>query len=434
MKKRSPCITAFLMTLVSMALTGCVVTGGDLTTAAYEGQTPVIRELLDKGADVNERGGCGLWDAGGDFGATPLLCAAHGGHLESVQLLISRGADVNARGTTIGRTPLTAAAYARHAGIATLLIEKGADVNYAVANLEKHEKTKDGAVFLKGLAEKQQPAVQQATPSVIQSPMGEPPSGTTAGGAMPVAAAPVRSADTEREKVAYAETKTVNTSDAYEKFLLSYPSSENRQDALERMAGLISKRNGRYADYRKFVTAYEDGLEYVPVKYRLDLTGPEGMRVHDIAALRKKGIEDNLLCAKIRSGKGSYKDFSFEEIGALKKMGISALLIEAMIDSTTRAKREEEDLQKKKAMEDILLEIRRAQSKLADLKSVPSTVAAPATPVPVSASAAQSQGPDAATTVQNCTAQIAALEACRHLPSFGAMICKAAAKSQFPCE
>lgn len=423
-----------MMALASMSLTGCAVTGGDLITAAYEGQTPVIKDLLDKGADVNERGGCGLWDAGGDFGATPLLCAAHGGHLESVQLLIGRGADVNARGTTIGRTPLTAAAYARHTGIATLLIEKGADVNYAIANLEKHEKTKDGAVFLQGLAANQQPAVPQAAPSVIQAPMGELPSAKIASGAMPVAVAPDRSADAEREKDAYAETKSVNTPDAYEKFLLSYPSSENRQDALQCMAGLISKRNGRYADYRKFVAAYEDGLEFVPEKYRLALTGPEGMRVQDIAAFRKKGVEENLLCAKIRMGKGKYKDFSFEEIDALKKMGVSAVLIEAMLDSTTRAKREEEELQKKKAMEDILAEIQQVQSRLEKLKAEQSSAPAPVTPVSVSVSAEQGQDPPMADTVKNCAAQIAALEACKHLPSFGAMVCKAAAKSQFPCE
>ena len=228
---------------------------------------------------------------------------------------------------------------------------------------------------------------------------------------------------------AYAEAKTLNTFDAYVAFLKAHPASEHRREALETMAGLIQKRNGTNADYKKFVSAYEDGLEFVPEKYRLALTGPDGMRVHDIVALRKKGVEDNLIGAKIRAGKGKYKDFSFEEMDALKKIGISAVLIEAMIDSTTRAKREEEELQKKQAMEDILAEIQRVQRKLAELKSVqPSAV----TPVPVS-TAGQSKGPSVTDTVQNCASQIAALEACKHLPSFGAMICKATAKSQFPC-
>lgn len=407
-----------IILLAGTAISGCAVTGGALTTAADEGNTPAIRALLDRGVDVNERGGCGLWDVGGDFNATPLLCAAHGGHMESVKELIDRGADVNAKGSTFGRTPLTAAAYARHAGIAQLLVEKGADFDYAIANLQKHEQTKAGAVFLQGLAVKQRPSVPQPARVPVE--------------AVPAAAAPVLNVETQRANDAYAEAKSADTFEAYEKFLKTYPSSEQRPEVLESMAGLIQKRNGAYADYRKYLSAYEDGLEFVPEKYRLDLTGPEGMRVHDITVLRKKGVEDNLIGAKIRSGKGKYKDFSFDEIDALKKRGVSALLIEAMIDSTTRAKREEEDLQKKKAMEDILAEIQRAQDRMEKLKIEQSSAPVPVSPVSVSAE--QGQGSLVADTVKNCAAQIAALEACRHLPSLGAMVCKAAAKSQFPCE
>ena len=434
-------ISVMMTILVSMMITGCVVTGGALTTAAYEGQTPVIKDLLDKGADVNERGGCGLWDVGGDFNATPLLCAAHGGHMESVQLLVDRGANVNARGTTLGRTPLTAAAYARHAGIAKYLMEKGADVDYAMANLQKHKTTADGAVFLKEIAEKQRSAMQpvalqnyissQAAPPAGIAPMDGQRSTMRANQAMPVVVAPTQRAETARGNDAYAEAKTLNTFDAYETFLKAYPASEHRREALEAMAVLTQKRNGTSADYKKFVSSYEDGLEFVPEKYRLALTGPEGMRVHDIVALRKKGVEDNLIGAKIRMGKGKYKDYSFDEMDALKKMGIPAVLIEAMLDSTSRAKREEEELQKKKAMEDILAEIHHAQNRLEELKAAQPSAAVPA---PVSATAQQGQGKSLGDTVTNCTAQISALEACKHLPSFAAMICKATAKSQFPCE
>ena len=233
---------------------------------------------------------------------------------------------------------------------------------------------------------------------------------------------------------AYEEAKTANTLDAYEKFLKEYPASERRREALEAMAALIQKRNNAHADYRKFVSTYEDGLECVPEKYRLPLTGPEGMRVQDIVALRKKGVEDNLICAKIRSGKGKYKDFSFEEMDALKKIGISAPVIEAMIDATSRVKREEEDQLKKKAMEDILAEIQRVQNKLAELRTAQPSAETPVQAAALPASAEQSQGPSVSDTVKNCAAQVVALEACKQLPSIGAMICKAAAKSQFPCE
>ena len=99
-----------------------------------------------------------------------------------------------------------------------------------------------------------------------------------------------------------------------------------------------------------------------------------------------------------------------------------------MIESTARVTRDAEELQKKKYMEDLLAEIQRMQNKLDDLKTAQASGAV----VPVSAG--QSQGPSVGDAVKNCAAQIAALEACKQLPSLAAMVCKAAAKSQFPCE
>ncbi len=230
------------------------------------------------------------------------------------------------------------------------------------------------------------------------------------------------------KKEEFEQAKAANTFDAYDKFLKAFPSSTNRRPALQAMAVLIEKRNRAYEDYKKFVVAYEDGLEFVPGKYRLGLTGPEGLRVGDIAGFRKKGVGDNILAAKIRSSKGRYKDFSFDEIDQLKNMGIPEVVIEAMIESTSRVTRDEDELQKKKNMEDLLAEIQRMQKKLDDLKTAQASGAA----VPVSAG--QSQGPSVVDTVRNCAAQITALEACKHLPSLGAMVCRAAAKSQFPCE
>lgn len=229
-------------------------------------------------------------------------------------------------------------------------------------------------------------------------------------------------------KEEFEQAKTANTFDAYDKFLKAFPSSANRPRALQAMAVLIEKQNNAYDDYRKFVVAYEDGLEFVPGKYRLGLTGPEGLRVGDVAGFRKKGVGDNIIAAKIRSSKGRYKDFSFDEIDQLKKMGIPEVVIEAMIESTSRVSRDEEELQKKKNMEDLLAEIQRVQKKLGDLKTAQTSGAA--VPLP----AAQSQGPSVVDSVQNCAAQIAALEACKHLPRLGAMVCRVAAKSQFPCE
>ena len=230
------------------------------------------------------------------------------------------------------------------------------------------------------------------------------------------------------KKEEFETAKAANTFEAYDKFLKAFPASAYRQTALQAMAALIEKQDRPFEGYKKFVAAHEDGLEFVPGKYRLGLTGPEGLRVGDIAGLRKKGVGDNIIAAKIRSGKGRYRDFSFDEIDQLKQMGVPEVVIEAMLESTSRAVRDEEESQKKKNMEDLLAEIQRMQKKLEELKTAQAS--GPAAPVPAN----RSQGPSVVDTVQNCAAQIAALEACKHLPSLGAMICRSAAKAQFPCE
>ncbi len=395
-----------IVPLLILLLVGCA---NPLMDAAAKGDFTQTEKLLSGGADVNAKSGYRY--------LTPLHYAAWNGQAKTATLLIQKGANVNAV-DTFRWTPLHWAAANDRAEVVAVLLENGADREMMTDNDNSERQPKTALMLAreKGYTN---------TMRMLSSAEG----GIASGRAMPIAVAPTPSAETVRGNDAYAEAKTANTSEAYEKFLKAYPSSEHRREALEAMAGLIQKRAGTNADYRKFVSAYEDGLEFVPEKYSLALTGPNGMRVYDIVALRKKGVEDNLICAKIRAGKGKYKDYSFEEMDALKKMGVSAVLIEAMIDSTTRAKREEEELQKKKAMEDILAEIQRVQNRLEELKTAQSSAV-----VPVSVSAQQGQGPSVTDTVTNCTAQISALEACKHLPGLGAMICKATAKSQFPCE
>ncbi len=228
---------------------------------------------------------------------------------------------------------------------------------------------------------------------------------------------------------AYQNAKSKNTIPAYAEFLRAQPSSPSRRKALATMAKLIGKQTDPNEGFKKFIAEFEDGAEFVPAQYRLALIGPEGMRVDDILNLLRRGIEDTVIAAKIRTQNAVYKDFSFEEIEAMKKMGITGALIAAMLDSTTRAKREQEELLKKKDMENLLAEIQQTQKKLNEMKAAqeqqPSQAAAPGQ---------QAGGPSVGDTVKNCAAQIAALEACKHLPWPASTVCAATAKSQFPCQ
>jgi hypothetical protein len=145
-----------------MAQTGCAGTGTNLSKAAFEGQSSVVKEILNKGADVNERGACDWrWS-----NVTALSCAAYGGHIDTVKILIERGANVNASSND-GWTPLMSAACIGHAGIANLLIEKGADIDGAMASLAQWGPGRNCLIFLQRIAKKQQPSGQTLETSVI---------------------------------------------------------------------------------------------------------------------------------------------------------------------------------------------------------------------------------------------------------------------------
>lgn len=226
---------------------------------------------------------------------------------------------------------------------------------------------------------------------------------------------------------AFEEAKRIGTYAGYRDFLNRFPYALERKDALSAMAALVGKPKGTYDGYKKFVTDFPDGLDFVPQDFQLYLIGPEGMRVHDIIDLLKKGIEDTVIAAKIRMQNGFYKDFSFQEISALKKKGVPASIVEAMLDSTSRAKRMQEEERSKKEMEMLLADIQRAQRRLEELKASQSQQ--------VQTSAArEGEGNTAADIAKNCVAQIAALEACKQLPGLLQSACKATAKAKFPCE
>ncbi|TDA41701.1 MAG: hypothetical protein DSO07_03190 [Thermoproteota archaeon] len=90
-----------------------------LIIAVYQRDLEKVKELLDRGADVNAKD---------IFGDTPLHIAARNGHLDIVKLLLERGADVNARNES-GDTPLTAAAANGHLDVVRFLVNRGADID-----------------------------------------------------------------------------------------------------------------------------------------------------------------------------------------------------------------------------------------------------------------------------------------------------------------
>ncbi len=92
--------------------------GEQLLAATRKGDIAVVKQLLDKGADVNSKN---------RYGSTPLFFACDRGHFEIAKLLIDKGADMNVKDTFYNASALSWAMNKKHDDIVTLMIEKGVD-------------------------------------------------------------------------------------------------------------------------------------------------------------------------------------------------------------------------------------------------------------------------------------------------------------------
>lgn len=110
-------LPVFVVLLIGL-LAGCSRESyTELMRAAKDGNATAVKQILDRGADVNERN---------DKGKRALMLAASEGRTEVAKLLISRGAEVDVA-DVYGTTALIVAATAGHTEVAALLLEHGAD-------------------------------------------------------------------------------------------------------------------------------------------------------------------------------------------------------------------------------------------------------------------------------------------------------------------
>lgn len=90
-----------------------------LHMAAKKGHLEIVKFLIEKGIDIDARGGT--------FDASALNQAAGAGHLEIVEYLINAGAELDV--SLAKRNPLFGAIYGGHLEVVKFLIEKGIDVS-----------------------------------------------------------------------------------------------------------------------------------------------------------------------------------------------------------------------------------------------------------------------------------------------------------------
>jgi len=86
----------------------------------------------EKGADVNAKSDVG-WLPFRDSGRTTLHRAIHKGNLEIIKYLLSKGADINERDDD-GETVLCRAAWFNRADLVEFFVLQGVDVNEGIVN------------------------------------------------------------------------------------------------------------------------------------------------------------------------------------------------------------------------------------------------------------------------------------------------------------
>ena len=121
--KLTKLVGLIVLPLFMLQLTGCAHTT-PLTAAAEQNNTSVIKELLNKGAKIDETN----W---GKWSATPLYWSLLYCKYEAAELLLKKGANANLA-DSFGLAPLQVAVCCKDLDISLIerLIEKGADINY----------------------------------------------------------------------------------------------------------------------------------------------------------------------------------------------------------------------------------------------------------------------------------------------------------------
>jgi hypothetical protein len=159
-------ISAIFILSAIMAMIGCA-SSSPLHDAALKGDIRTAKELLDKGANVDEGVSVGIFNR--PLVITPLMYAAAKGQLEVVKLLVERGANVNAVYSPggVSRTPLAFAAIQGHKEIVKYLVDKGASIDRTIFSLSKATNsfsTRDNQIameFLQGFKREMADATQQ---------------------------------------------------------------------------------------------------------------------------------------------------------------------------------------------------------------------------------------------------------------------------------
>lgn len=120
MRTRTRWVAGAIVASVGLGLTAAVAPESPVADAAMRAQWDEVRELIDRGADVNAAQGDGM---------TALHWAARNGSLEVARLLLEHDADPTATTRNGAYTPLHLASQSGQAELVETLVEAGSDPN-----------------------------------------------------------------------------------------------------------------------------------------------------------------------------------------------------------------------------------------------------------------------------------------------------------------
>ena len=130
-----------------------------LQVAAFRGDIAIAKILIERGADVNLRGG---------EGNTPLKTAAEQGNIELARLFLDAGADPNYVGGIDGMSVLGMAADRGHPDVVRLLLDRG-------SNLATRDLQYDTALDCAWSANRHSPSeLREEAIRILQESMGKP--------------------------------------------------------------------------------------------------------------------------------------------------------------------------------------------------------------------------------------------------------------------
>lgn len=152
----------------------------------------------------------------------------------------------------------------------------------------------------------------------------------------------------QRHDFQYKTAKSTHKADDYHEFLVTNPNSPQRGEIIQDMCKVLNNSRNKISLFLKYMGEGNYVYHCMSTDDRLMIAGPPGMRVFDLIRLRKSGMSDALIAARVRTSKEKYGEFDLSEMSDLKRLGLSDAIIVAMVESTEKYLKAKEEARKER--------------------------------------------------------------------------------------